>query len=81
MVTNAIIAEHFGRSDVASLSTAEYERGVASLLAAIANATQDGERLPLWLAARTLGIAPPAKEAFLEPAIRARAVSIENSDL
>lgn len=79
MVTDAIIAEHFGRSDVASLSTAEYERGVSSLLTAIANATQEERRLELWLAARTLGVSPPAKDTFKEPAIRARAVSIEDA--
>jgi len=81
MVADAIIAEHFGRSDVASLSTAEYDRGVSSLLAAIANEVQEGRRLELWLAARQLSIAPPARATFQEPALRARAVSIEDAGL
>lgn len=79
MVADAIIAEHFGRLDVQSLSTVEYERGVSSLLSAIANETQEDRRLELWLAARKIGIAPPAKEIFSEPAIRARAVSVEDA--
>jgi cobalamin biosynthesis protein CbiG len=80
MVADAIIAEHFGRSDVASLSTAEYERGVASLLAAIANEEQEERRLALWLAARRLGFAPPAQRTFSDAAIRARAASIEDAE-
>lgn len=79
MVADAIIAEHFGRSDVASLSTAEYERGVASLLSAIANEVQEARRLELWLAARRLGFAPRALETFTDGAIRARAASIEDA--
>jgi hypothetical protein len=79
MVADTIIAEHFGRSDVASLSTAEYDRGVASLLAAIANEVQEERRLELWLAARKLGFAPPAQETFKTAEIRARAASIEDA--
>lgn len=81
MVTDTIIAEHFGRSDIASLSTAEYDRGVASLLAAIANEAQEERRLTLWTVARRLGIAPPASDVFENPALRARAISIEDAGL
>ncbi|MBB4632544.1 hypothetical protein [Sphingosinicella soli] len=79
MVADTIIAEHFGRLDITSLSTAEYERGISSLLTAIANEPQEELRLALWLVARRLGFAPPAGETFLEPAIRARAVSLEDA--
>lgn len=79
MVADTIIAEHFGRLDVASLSTAEYDRGVASLLSAIANEVQEERRLELWLAARKLGFAPPAHRTFTDAAIRARAASIEDA--
>jgi hypothetical protein len=79
MVADAIIAEHFGRLDVHGLSTIDYKRGVSSLLTAIANEMQENRRLELWLAARKIGIAPPAKEIFFGPAIRARAISIEDA--
>jgi hypothetical protein len=79
MAADTIIVEYFGRSDVTRLSTSEYERGVSALLSAIANEPQEVRRLALWLAARSLGISPPARETFEDPALRARAVSIEDA--
>lgn len=78
-MTESVLVEHFGSSDPSTLTADLYARGVESLLTAIRTAPREDHRLTLWLAARTIGEAPPAAKTFNDPAIRARATAFEEA--
>lgn len=74
MDLDALIAHVFGTDDPATLSEADYERGLERLKIGFGIEREPGRRFALWTLLETLGAAPLPAEAFAEePALKAAA--------
>lgn len=74
MDLDALIEHFFGVDDPASLSEAEFERGLERLRIGFGVEREPGRRFALWTLMEALDVAPLPAEAFAkEPALKAAA--------
>ncbi|HEX4848936.1 MAG TPA: hypothetical protein VFV30_12400 [Novosphingobium sp.] len=74
MDLDALILHFFEVEDPASLSEAEFERGLERLRIGFGVEREPGRRFALWTLMEALGVAPLPAEAFAkEPALKAAA--------
>jgi len=74
MDLDALIGHFFETDDPATLTEADYERGLERLKIAFGVEREPGRRFALWTLMEALGVAPLPAEAFAkEPALKAAA--------
>jgi hypothetical protein len=74
MDLDSLILHFFGTDDPATLTEAEYERGLGQLKIGFGVEREPGRKFALWTLLEALGEAPLPAEAFAkEPALKAAA--------
>lgn len=74
MELDGLIRHYFGCDDPATLTEAEFQRGLEALRIGFGVEREPGRRFALWTLLEALGVAPLPAEAFAkEPALKAAA--------